>query len=310
MKMKNSIILALVALIWSSAFGQQDPMVTQYMFNGLYLNPAYTGSHDYWTSTISYRSQWVGAQFKGAPQTAIAAVDGPIHGKNMGLGFIFSHDQIGVTKTNSFMAQYAYQIKLKKTSKLAMGINAGVSQFSSNLTDVLIWDEQDQVYSNRLNKLIPRFGAGLYYYSDKHYIGLSVPTLFAYDDGNDFSFDLSKASFLRRHYLLTAGLILQVSDNVKLKPSTLLKYVPNAPFEADINFSAIFKDQFWVGASYRTGDAVAILFEYQSNSFFRIGYSYDITFSGLRSYQNGSHEIMIGVDFGKNLTKVKTPRYF
>ena len=136
--MKKSIILALVALIWSSAFGQQDPMVTQYMFNGLYLNPAYTGSHDYWTSTISYRSQWVGAQFKGAPQTAIAAVDGPIHGKNMGLGFIFSHDQIGVTKTNSFMAQYAYQIKLKKTSKLAMGINAGVSQFSSNLTDLTV----------------------------------------------------------------------------------------------------------------------------------------------------------------------------
>lgn len=308
--MKKSLIIILTSLIWSGVYSQQDPMVTQYMFNGLYLNPAYTGSHDYWTSTISYRSQWVGAQFDGAPQTAIAAVDGPIHGKNMGLGFIFSHDRIGVTRTNSFMAQYAYQIKLKKTSKLALGINGGVSQFNANLTDVLIWDEQDEVYSNRLSKIVPRFGAGIYYYSDKHYIGISVPTLFAYEDGNEFSFDLSKASFLRRHYLLTGGLVLRVSDNVKLKPSTLLKYIPNAPFEADINFSAIFKDQFWIGASYRTGDAVAVLLEYQSNSYFRIGYSYDITFSGLRNYQNGSHEIMIGVDFGKNLTKVKTPRYF
>lgn len=308
--MKKSLIIILTSLIWSGVYSQQDPMVTQYMFNGLYLNPAYTGSHDYWTSTISYRSQWVGAQFDGAPQTAIAAVDGPIHGKNMGLGFILSHDRIGVTRTNSIMAQYAYQIKLKKTSKLALGINGGVSQFNANLTDVLIWDEQDEVYSNRLSKIVPRFGAGIYYYSDRHYIGISVPTLFAYEDGNDFSFDLSKASFLRRHYLLTGGLVLRVSDNVKLKPSTLLKYIPNAPFEADINFSAIFKDQFWIGASYRTGDAVAVLLEYQSNSYFRIGYSYDITFSGLRNYQNGSHEIMIGVDFGKNLTKVKTPRYF
>ncbi len=308
--MKTIFKISIVLLFAFTARGQQDPMLTQYMFNGLYLNPAYSGSHDYWTSTLSYRSQWAGAQFKGAPQTAIAAVDGPIHGKNMGLGFIVSHDRIGVTRTTSFSASYAYQLKLNQQSKLAMGINVGVAQYTSNLTDVLIWDEQDEVYSNNLSKVIPKMGLGLYYFGKRHYVGLSVPTLLAYEDGRDFSMDLSKATFLSRHYLLTGGVVFDVAENVKLKPSVLLKYVHNAPLEGDINFSAVFKDMFWVGASYRTGDAAAILLEYQSNSYFRIGYSYDITFSGLRGYQNGSHEIMIGVDFGKDLVKVKTPRYF
>jgi type IX secretion system PorP/SprF family membrane protein len=309
--MKNIFKLAFILVVATfNANAQQDPMVTQYMFNGLYLNPAYAGSHDYWSSTLSYRTQWVGADFEGAPQTAIVAVDGPINSKNMGLGVIVYHDQIGVTKTNTVMANYAYQIKLNQKSKLAFGINAGVSQHSARLTDVLIWDEQDQVYANNLTKTIPRVGLGAYYYSDRHYVGFSVPTLLAYEDGNAFSMDLSKASFLRRHYLLTGGVVFNVSENVKLKPSVLLKYVPSAPLEGDVNFSAVFNDAFWVGATYRTNDAVSLLFEYQSNKFFRIGYAYDITISGLRGYQNGSHEIMIGVDFGKDLVKVKTPRYF
>lgn len=309
--MKTSLkLMALLMLMTFSAKGQQDPMLTQYMFNGLYINPAYTGTHQYWTSTLTYRTQWVGADFDGAPQTAIAAVDGPIPGKNMGLGAILMHDQIGVTNTNTALISYAYQLKLNESSKLSFGVNAGVSQYYSKLTEVRIWDEDDQIYANNLNKVLPRFGFGMYYYSDKYYVGASIPTLLAYEDGNKFSFDVSKASFIRRHYLLTGGVVLNVSENVKFKPSVLLKYTKNAPLEADLNFSAIFKDAFWVGTSFRTGDAVAVILEYQSNSYFRIGYAYDITFSGLRNYQNGSHEIMIGVDFGKDLIKVKTPRYF
>lgn len=310
-KMKNLITMSAMILLFTGyANAQQDAMLTQYMFNGLYLNPAYAGSHEYWTSTFTYRTQWTGAQFDGAPQTAVAAVDGPIRGKNMGLGFMFTHDQIGVTRTNTFMANYAYQLKFKNKSKLALGVNLGATQVDARLTQVKIWDQEDDVYANNLQKILPRFGAGAYYFADKYYVGISVPTLLAYEDGNNFSVDLSKASFLRRHYLLTGGLVINVSENVKMKPSVLLKYVKNAPLEGDINLSAVFKDAFWIGATYRTNDAVAILAEYQSNSYFRFGYSYDITISGLRGYQNGSHEIMIGVDFGKDLKKIKTPRYF
>lgn len=307
--MKKFILyIASVAFLTTNANAQQDPMVSQYMFNGLYLNPAYAGSHEYWTSTLSYRNQWVGID--GAPETAIAAVDGPIKNKNMGLGMILMHDQIGVTRQNTAILNYAYHIKTGKESKLALGVNAGISQFSARLTDLTVWDE-DQVFQNNLSsKVIPRFGVGAYYYAQKYYIGASIPTLFAYQKGMDFNFDLSKASFLRRHYLFTAGYVFSTSKDIKLKPSILLKYVNNAPLEADFNLSTVYKDKFWVGFSYRTRDAVAIILEYQTNNHFRVGYAYDITVSKLRTYSRGSHEIMIGIDFGKTIAKVKTPRYF
>lgn len=307
--MKKIILIFTTMLFWSlSGSAQQDPMVSQYMFNGLYLNPAYAGSHDYWSSTLSYRNQWVG--FEGAPETEIAAVDGRIADKNMGLGLILLHDKIGVTRQNTAIFNYSYQLKTGAQSKLALGINAGVSQFSAKLTDLTVWDP-DKVFQNDLtSKLLPRLGVGIYHYGKNHYAGFSIPTLFAYQKDMNFNFDLSRSSFLRRHYLLTAGYIFETSKYIKIKPSILLKYVQNTPLEADFNFSTVYKDIYWVGVSYRTNDALAIILEYRSNSYFRIGYSYDITLSKLRNYSSGSHEIMIGIDFGKDLVKVKTPRYF
>lgn len=307
--MKNLILIfAATYLFTNDMFAQQDPMVSQYMFNGLYLNPAYAGSHKYWSSTLSYRSQWVG--FDGAPETAIAAIDGPIPDKNMGLGLILLHDQIGVTRQNTAIVNYSYQIKTSETTKFAMGVNCGISQFSAKLTDLTVWD-QDQVFEKDLtSKILPRFGAGMYYYGEKYYMGLSVPTLFAYQKDMNFNFDLSRSSFLRRHYLLTGGYVFETSKDIKIKPSILLKYVKNAPLEADFNLSTVYKDMIWIGASYRTGDAIAFIVEYQTNSYFRVGYAYDVTLSKLRNYSAGSHEIMIGIDFGKELVKVKTPRYF
>jgi type IX secretion system PorP/SprF family membrane protein len=305
---KIILIFTAIVLCTLNVSAQQDPMVSQYMFNGLYLNPAYAGSHDYWSSTLSYRNQWVGLE--GAPETAIAAVDGRIADKNMGLGLILLHDKIGVTRQNTAIINYSYQIKTGAKSKLALGINAGVSQFSAKLTDLTVWD-QDNVFQNDLtSQLLPRFGVGVYHYGKNHYVGLSIPTLFAYQKDMNFNFDLSRSSFLRRHYLLTAGYVFETSKDIKIKPSILLKYVQNAPLQADLNLSAVYKDMYWIGVSYRTYDALAIILEYQTNSYFRIGYAYDVTLSKLRNYSSGSHEIMIGIDFGKDLVKVKTPRYF
>ncbi|MEY4603036.1 MAG: hypothetical protein RIT43_328 [Bacteroidota bacterium] len=309
--MKQKVLyLAIFLLCGAGAFAQQDALVSQYMFNGLYLNPAYAGSHDYWSSSLTYRNQWV--RFDGAPTTVIAAVDGPIPDKNMGLGFIFMNDCIGVTRHNTFIANYAYQLKINETDKLAFGINAGVSQFNADLTQLTVWD-QDEIFQKDLTgRLIPRAGLGAYYFSKKFYAGLSVPTLLAYQDqdGYTFSVDLSKSSFLRRHYLLTGGYVIDLKREFKLKPSILLKYTENAPLQADFNLSVVYKDMIWFGSSFRTGDACVFLIEYQPNRHFRVGYAYDLSFSKIRNYSDGSHELMIGIDFGRDLVKVKTPRYF
>ncbi len=307
--MKKFILIMLGILAGGRATAQQDPMLSQYMFNGLFLNPAYAGSHKYWSSTITYRKQWVG--MSGAPETAIAAVDGPIGGRNMGLGVSFMYDKIGVSTHNKITANYSYQIRTSVNSKLALGVSASLSQFNGRVEDLLVWDQGDQVFSENINgRYIPSFGVGAYYFSERYYVGLSIPTLFAYQNDYNFNFDLSKASFLRRHYLLTGGYVFTCSPTVKIKPSVLLKYVAHAPLEADINFAVYYKNMISAGVSYRTNDAVVFMVEYQANNFFRIGYAYDLTTTALSRYSNGTHEIMLGIDFGKDLIKVKTPRYF
>jgi type IX secretion system PorP/SprF family membrane protein len=90
----------------------------------------------------------------------------------------------------------------------------------------------------------------------------------------------------------------------------MLKYQPQAPPEADVNLNVLYKQRFWLGAGYRSGDAIVGMLEYQVNPMLRIGYAYDMTTSLLRSYSGGSHEVMIGIDLGKDLIRIKTPRYF
>ncbi|UKN02646.1 type IX secretion system membrane protein PorP/SprF [Paracrocinitomix mangrovi] len=308
--MKVILIACLTLLVVDNAKAQQEPMVSQYMFNGLFLNPAYAGSQECITTTMLFRKQWVG--FDGSPYTFTAAADMPLVDNKMGVGLVVSNDNIGVTNQTDIVGNYSYNVKLSEEGKLAFGLKAGMSIYSAKVSELTTWDESDPMFGSDIRgQVIPKFGFGMYYHQkEKWYAGISIPTLLAYEKGMGFSFNINKTSFMRRHLLITGGYIFQAGENVKLKPSILMKYITGAPFEADINFSALFKETIWVGASFRTGDALVALLEYQASNSFRVGYAYDITFSNIRKYSAGSHEIMIGYDFGKGDTKEKTPRYF
>jgi len=303
----KKVLVILIAMLQLTAIAQQDLIVSQYMFNGLFLNPAYAGTHKYISSSLLHRTQWV--NFDGAPRTALLAADGAIANKNMGLGLIVSNDRIGATEQTDFTINYAYMLKLGE-GKLSLGLRAGMSNFMFKSNKLTVWDANDEVFATKRVVWVPKFGSGLYYYTDKWYAGLSVPTLLAYDPEHTFGLDVNEASFLRRHYYLNGGYIFTLNEKFKLKPSALIKYEPSAPLQADINMNLLYNDAVWLGASYRTGDAVTFMVEYQTNFRFRVGYAYDMTTSKLRKYNAGTHEIMIGYDFGKDLVKIKTPRYF
>lgn len=306
--MKKIIVAALALFTICGANSQQDAMLSQYMFNGLFLNPAYAGSHKYMTSSLLHRSQWV--NFDGAPATYLVSIDGPIKSKNMGLGGVIMHDRIGITQETSLHVDYAYHIKAGK-GKLALGARAGGSVYTADLDEIKVWDSNDQVYmGGRSTSFLPRFGAGIYYFSERWYAGLSVPTLIAYQKDYSFSVDVNDATMLERHYYLTGGYVFDVNENWKVKPSMLTKFLPKAPVQADFNLAFLYKDMLWLGGSYRTGDAAVFMIEYQANGRFRIGYAYDMTITDIRNYSGGSHEIMLGYDFGRDVTKVIDPRFF
>lgn len=306
--MKKLIIIIVIFVSVLNVNAQQEVMTTQYMFNGLFLNPAYAGSHNYFSSSLILRSQWV--NFDGAPKTAIMAVDGPLMNQRMGVGLLISHDKIGVTSQTDVYANYSYMIKIGE-GKLALGIKAGFSYYTAKVSDLTVWDAGDDVFTGTTRSAtLPKFGFGAYYFTKKWFAGLSVPTLLAYDPDRNFNLSLEHSSAMRKHYFFTSGYVFNASDNIKITPSFLLKYQPAAPVQVDLNVSVMYKEMFSLGASYRTNDAISVMAQFQINKRYRIGYAYDIITSKISNYSSGTHEIMLGFDFGKDIIKTKTPRYF
>jgi type IX secretion system PorP/SprF family membrane protein len=117
-------------------------------------------------------------------------------------------------------------------------------------------------------------------------------------------------NYFTKHIYLNAGHVFELSEDFDLKPSVMVKYQQEAPPEVDLNCNVLFRERFWLGVGYRTGDAMVAMLEYQATSMIRVGYAYDLNTSGLRHYNGGSHEVMLGLDLGKEPIRIKSPRYF
>jgi len=283
---------------------QQDAMHTQYMFNTLMYNPAYAGSRDALSASAVYRHQWL--NFEGAPRTGSLSVHGPLRDK-YGLGLSLQYDRWGVHDWGIVQGSYTYRFYLTPKTKLAVGLQGSVLYQQSNYTLVNMTDNIDPTFSQNVNAVRPNFGAGLFLYSNRYYVGLSIPHIL----NNDLS-ALSDEARQYRHYYLAAGLVLPISDALKLRPSVLVKSVgPFAPTQAEINVNLHIRDIVWVGATYRTGDSFDFLFGVQVTPSVRIGYAFDLTTTEIQSEAPaGSHEVMIGYDFNIRNERVITPRYF
>ncbi len=311
--MKNKFIRVLIILgIMNAAFAQQDMMISQYMFNGLFVNPAYAGSHDWTEVSALYRQQWV--RFEGAPVSQVLAADGKIANQNSGWGAIMTNDKIGVTFKTDLYGNYAYHLRVSKDAKLSLGIRAGLSYYNANLTSLTVWDQDDQVFaSNIRNKVMPNAGMGVYYYSKKMFAGISVPNLISYDPRSFLTLGnvLSGQEKYRRHIYAHGGYVFELNENLHLKPSVLVKYVEGAPVQADLNLNVLFCKSFWVGGSYRSNDGIVTLIEYQHNNMWRLGYAFDYPLTAMRKYSFGSHEIMFAYMFRKKEgLNIKSPRFF
>lgn len=311
--MKKIILILLFLSGITSLKAQQDILVSHYMFNQLLLNPAYAGSKEYMMATLLYRKQWV--NFKGAPETQVASLHGPVGLSNFGWGLQINHDKIGVTDQTDVFINAAYHLPLTLKMKLSVGLRGGGGYYSYKNSDLIYWDANDPAFAgDKVSKFLPNIGWGAYLHTDKFYVGISTPNIISYNPGDGVSINLNDSGktipHLVRHYYATAGIALELNPDIVLKPSILVKHTPNAPIETDFNLNVLLGKLFWIGGSYRTGDSFVALFEIQLGKQLHLGYSYDFTFTDVKNYSAGSHEIMIGYDFGYDIMKVKTPRYF
>ncbi len=292
----------------TAVLAQQDPQFSQYMFNLLALNPAYAGSADRTSLKGLSRHQWVG--FEGAPVTQTLTMHAPVFRESIGIGGTVLRDSHGPITQYTFMADVAYRIFMGN-SKLAFGIKGGLNLLQGRFAELIPLEANDAVFQQNVNtKLDPQFGFGVMWYSDRHFLGLSTPKILR----TEF-FDTDTLTFIsepgqRAHYFLTGGYVFDLGLYHKFKPTFLVKAVQGAPLSFDLSANVLFYEKFWLGAMYRHGDAVGALAQYHITTDLTIGYAYDYTLTPLRNYSGGSHEVMLGLEFGKQTKGIRSPRYF
>lgn len=311
--MKKSILLLIITLAFGNILNAQyDAMFTQYMFNEMYINPAYAGSKEAMAANLTHRQQWV--SFPGRPITSSFTLHGPLANNKMGIGISLLNEQIGKLNRNLLYINYAYRIKTGKKSQLSFGLMAGIHNQVNKFSELKPTESGDIQLSNNTPSLTsPNFGTGIYYYTDKFYAGISIPRMI--DDNYLFNangtiiknYHLKPSLF---HYYLTVGRVFDINDNIKCKPQTMIKLVQNAPIQYDFNLNFLINNKIWTGISYRSKADISALIGLQVNPQLLINYSYDYSISNIQKYSQGSHEFTLAYLFAFKNRKIVTPRYF
>lgn len=291
---------------------QYDAMFTQYMFNEMFINPAYAGSKEAMSVTALHRQQWL--NFPGRPVTTSFSLHGPLMEQKMGLGLSVLNEKIGVLNRNLIYADYAYRIKTSAKGRLAFGVMAGIHNQVNRFADLKTTDIGDvQVSQNSPSTIAPNFGTGIYFNTDKLYAGFSVPRMI--DDRTTFDAKGNAVQNInvdpsRFHYYLTLGYVFSAGESVKIKPQTMVKAVQNAPFQYDVNVNVLIVDRIWAGLGYRSNSSAIGLLGAQITPQLMASYSYDYGLNSIQKYSQGSHELAISYLFAFKGRKVISPRYF
>ncbi|POS01415.1 type IX secretion system PorP/SprF family membrane protein [Flavobacterium croceum DSM 17960] len=304
--------LAVLSLLNSKIFAQQNPHYTQYMYNMNVVNPAYAGSKETLSGGLLYRQQWAGLE--GAPKTATLALHSPI-GKNVGLGISAISDKIGPIEENNFYADFSYKLNLGGNHRLSFGLKAGATfqkvGLFSEIGNGYIQQAGDISFRQDANNTFLNIGAGIFYHTNKYYAAFSVPNMLDQNylditnNGQVYQFGSTK-----QHYFFTGGYVFDLSSNTKFKPSFMMKSAFNAPISFDFSANFLFFEKFEIGGTYRLDDSMGAMINYAITPSIRLGYAYDHVLSDLKVTTTASHEFMLLFDLNFSKKVSVSPRFF
>ena len=294
----------------SSRISLGYPVYSQYLQNGLMINPAYSGSRGALSTFLSYRMQWMGTS--GSPVIQSVSLHTPMKNDKVALGILAQFMQFGFTKSTSIYGSYAYHIRLGK-GKLSFGLKGGVDLSNTDYTGILLTDTGDPVFSG-IDKpyVLPNVGAGVYYFSEKLFAGVAIPKFLSYYKTGTGAVQAFH-NFNDYDLIFSAGGLLKISSFLKFKPSVLVNYsLQNTKklTQFDINGNFILADLLWFGGSWRTTEEVAVgILQLQLNPQLMLGFSYDYPVGRMNSFSKGSSELILRYEFGYKVSAAN-PRYF
>ena len=323
-------LIVLLIIVQEGLRAQQDAQYTQFMYNKLPQNAAYTGAREVLSLRVLYRDQWSGGKnggIAGAPKTTSFSIHSPLKNEHFALGFWFVNDRLGLEHKNEFDVTYAYRVNLGKKVKLSLGLNAGLLWYKLNATSAALSDPNDPAFSQNVSRVLPDVGAGLYIYHPNFYFGASVPNFIK----GDLTAKNQSGSSAKRtaHFVMMAGGAIPAGKVLYIRPQIQYRYLATSknnntiPHTLDFNLSLLIYNRVNIGGQYRTSfgnknegvkltnpDSFEFLLEVWPTKQLMIGYAYDYTLTKLANYNRGSHEIILGYDFSFDKKRVITPRYF
>lgn len=323
--LKHIVFSLLILLSGYKLAGQTDtsstrinlayPVYSQYLHNGLLINPAYAGSREVLSFFLSGRQQWAGID--GGPRLETVSLHSLLKNDRVGLGlsgqfYQYGDAKYGISKLTSVYADYAYHVRMGK-GKLSFGLKAGFDMSSTKYTDefrLTLTDPDDPVFAANETYFLPNVGGGLYYYGKKFFIGAAVPSFLNYVRNNDNKLNFN--AFEDFNINVSAGALITFAPSFKFKPSVFIDYSvqQTKKMRIDLNGNFIILDIIWIGGSYRTSEEVAVgILQLQITPQIMMGYSYDYPVGRMNTYSKGSHEVVFRYEFSYKVS-ASNPRYF
>jgi len=311
-----TMVVVILGLTTETVVAQQDAQYTQYMYNTLSINPAYAGARGGLSVIGLHRSQWVGLD--GAPRTQTVSIHSPVgESKRVGLGLNITNDEIFISNETYIDADFSYTIPTGDEGKLAFGLKGGVHLLDINYSQASAFQGGDNLATSQAdidNKFSPQIGLGMFYYTDKFYVGLSAPNLLRtehFDESDNTN--STNSTFLAReriNYYLTTGYVFDITPDFKFKPAGLVKAVQGAPLQVDVTANALLFDKLTLGVAYRWSAALSGLVGFQLTDSIMLGFAYDRETTELQQFNDGSYEVFLRFEIFKQPKQLISPRFF
>lgn len=271
------------------ALAQQDPIYSQYILNPQVINPAYSGLTNNLNLNASYRMQWMGLE--GQPNTFNLNGNTSLLDNKAGAGFMLSHDQIGNTQNTELNASFAYKLELGHDRMVSFGMQAGLINYRIDNSDLNIYDEGDEVFMNNERGTSLNIGAGLIFKGQDFLIGISVPRMLP----TKFKAGEREFELYNQHYYIFGAYVLYLNEQIKFKPTALVRAVKGASVSADIGANIILNSIHTAGMFTRNFKTYGILVQTLYREKFRFGYVFELPTSKSVGTRFTTHEISVGL---------------
>ena len=288
-----------------AATAQNELIISQYIHNRYAVNPSFAGARNGLSVFGSYRKQWTGVE--NSPQSLLLTAHAPLKHENLVLGVEFYNQKIHQSSNSGIASAIGYRVSTGRHKWLSFALQPGLSFRKTDWSNVRLMDEKaDEVFSENESSVAPTLGVGMSWYGLKHFLGVSVQSLFVSDD-----FDQRDAEFAPGDatYIGTAGVMFDFSDKFSLQPSVLMRIKSGEDTHFDGTLSGIYNKFLWISLGYRTDGEMVAGAAAQIAKRFRVAYHYEFTTGDLNGYNNGSHEISLQYDFIYKV-KVVGPKFF